>query len=440
MNEVDNSLFNLKKINLLEVAWLLVLLGSNSFAQRTAADSLSATIDATHLLRFSLDGLAFSLIVTQLNRIPKLRFHPISFFLIYICIGIISTSWSASPIGTLAKSGEVFLGVFIVFKTLNSIDNTYRLRRLINLLIIFHSIVLTYAALGYFIFPDSFSYPVNGLLSRRLEMHFFSADSVSNYSAFLAVTFLGRYLTPDNPKPNSNTYLLLYFYFIFILILGQGRTGMGILILGTFILFLITRTLLTVLVSPILLSGIIYFFSGPLTTLFLRGQDNEMLFSLTGRTDLWKWAWQSYLDDPVLGKGFGVGSRVVFSSNTAGFPDNISTVHNGFLEVLLGVGTVGFIFWFACFAGGLWISGRALIQKKHMDVAISFIYIFMTTVMSLGTGGWWVKPLAVFLPTVAYLTAQRMREKSNITRPSMNVIPMKHGFENLESLPRQEHS
>lgn len=440
MNPTDDSLFNLKKTNLLEVAWLLVLMASNSFAQRTAADSLSATIDATHLLRFSLDGLAFSLIVTQLNRIPKLRFHPLTFFLIYIFIGIISTTWSASPIGTLAKSGEVFLGVFIVYRTLNGHDNTYRLRRLINLLIIFHSVVLTYAALGYFIFPESFSYPVSGLLPRRLEMHFFSADSVSNYSAFLAITFLARYLSPENPGKNSNSYLLLYFYFIFILLLGQGRTGMGILVIGTFLLLFITRTLSTILVSPILVSGIIYFFSEPLKTLFLRGQDNEMLYSLTGRTALWEWAWQSFLDTPLLGSGFGVGSRVVFSKNTGAFPENISTVHNGFLEVLLGVGTVGFIFWFACFAGALWISGRALVRKKHLDVAIGFIYILMTTVMSLGAGGWWAKPLAVFLPATAYLTAQRMREKSHIAQASINEIPTEPRFIKLGSLTRQEHS
>jgi O-antigen ligase len=437
MNQKDDSLLRMKEINLLEIAWLFILMAANTFTQRNAADSLSATIDATHLLRFFLDGLAFSLIITQLNRIPRLGFNPISFFLLYIIIGITSTTWSASPIGTLAKSGEVFMGVFILIKTLNGEDSIYRLRRLINLLVAFHSLVLTYALIGFMVFPESFSYPVGGFFPRRMEMHFFSADSVSNYSAFLATTFLARYLSPDNHKKN-NAYLLLYFYFVFILVLGQGRTGMGILAIGTFILFLRTRTLSTVLVSPILISGIVYFFSEPLTKLFLRGQDNEMLYSLSGRSTLWKWGWQSFLDDPLFGKGFGVGSRVVFSKTTAGFPENISTVHNGILEVLLGVGILGFIFWLASFAGGLWISGRALVRKKHLDVAISFIYIFMTTVMTLGAGGWWAKPLVVFVSAIAYLTAQRMHEKSEIGSTSLSESPIEPIFPKVRSLPRQE--
>jgi len=412
MSQKNDFFSSLQKTNRLEIAWLLTLMASKSFEHRTAMDSLAATIDSTHLLRFAFDGLAFSLIATQLNPIPKLKFNPLGFFLLYIFICIISTVWSASPVGTLAKSGEVFLGVFIVLKTLHGKDNIYRLRRLIDLFILFHSLILSYGLIGYFLYPDSFSHLSHGLLPRRMELHIFSADSVSNYSAFLATTFLARYLSPESHKKNKNDYVLLYFYFVFILILGQGRTGMAILVAGTFLLFLITRPVSTILFSPFLVGGVVYFFWETLKILILRGQNEQMFLSLTMRTVIWERAWHTFLEDPFFGKGFAIGSRVMFSINSEGFADSISSVHNGFLEVLLGVGIIGFLFWFGSFAGGMMMAVRALVRKKHLDVAIGFIYLFMTTIMNSGAGGWWAKPLAFFLVAIAYLTAQKMRERA----------------------------
>ncbi len=57
--------------NSLELAWILLWLGTLSFTQRTAAESLHGGIDAVHIQRFILDAVALALTLLNAGRLRK---------------------------------------------------------------------------------------------------------------------------------------------------------------------------------------------------------------------------------------------------------------------------------------------------------------------------------------------------------------------------------
>lgn len=75
----------------------------------------------------------------------------------------------------------------------------------------------------------------------------------------------------------------------------------------------------------------------------------DVLFNgdtFTGRTEIWDFAWSEFLTRPIAGFGFngfwgtGGGAAATFSDNA--FFMNILQAHNGYLDILLETGAVGF--------------------------------------------------------------------------------------------------
>jgi O-antigen ligase len=70
-----------------------------------------------------------------------------------------------------------------------------------------------------------------------------------------------------------------------------------------------------------------------------RGESSELLYKLTGRTDLWEAIWASFLQSPVIGHGYFVTSKNGLLDVWSG-PAN-RTAHNIFLQVMVTTGLVG---------------------------------------------------------------------------------------------------
>ncbi len=123
---------------------------------------------------------------------------------------------------------------------------------------------------------------------------------------------------------------------------------------------------------------------------FLRGgQLADSFGTLICRTIMWEYAFNWFLEHPFLGSGYGVGSRVLFKFVDTGMSEYISTVHNGFLEVLLSVGLIGGVPWFIAVKRYLISSVRGY-MKLDGDIAVILCVwpaLIINTVMSVGVGG-----------------------------------------------------
>ncbi|MCA9423384.1 MAG: O-antigen ligase family protein, partial [Nitrospira sp.] len=72
-----------------------------------------------------------------------------------------------------------------------------------------------------------------------------------------------------------------------------------------------------------------------------RGQNPELFASLSGRTQWWQFGWDLFIQRPLTGYGAYAGSR--FAALADAGTETTSSIHNTWLEALLGVGIFGFL-------------------------------------------------------------------------------------------------
>lgn len=384
----------------LEIAWLSLWLGTLSFKQRTAAESLMGSFDATHLQRAVFLGIACLILLFHLQRFPKLGWNPITLYFIYSVFCMISSLWSVARFPTLGKAMEIFVASFIVMKIVSMKDAFVRLKRLIDWFVLLHACMVLIAFIGSFLLPSVFRYGVH-----RVVAPYFSANAASYTSALLATFFLGRYLQRNSQVGSSQFWGVCYVLFMVIAVYAHGRTAIVSMVIGSIILFILFKpTKSLFLILPFLIA-IEYYLHESIYVYMLRGQSLFDIKGLSGRTHLFTMALQEFSAHPILGHGFSVGSRSVFYYfGTKGYGETISSVHNGVLEVLLGGGFVGFILWVIPILWGLGLCFQNLLRRKHPDIAILAIFFVSTTMVSTGLGGWMGAGLGLFLVITAYLS------------------------------------
>lgn len=410
----------------LEWAWLLSCLSGLTFAQRTAAATLSGTIDDTNFQRFALVLIALAIVALQLKRVPRFRLNPVSVFLVYVIIGVCSSVWSAGPVATLGKSMELLAAVLVVWITMARADAEVRLRRLVYWVMAESVLGLVYVTLGNLFDPGEFHdyLRVPGLFSYSWSSPKIYANSVSQLGALVSLFCLAL---ATEKRRGSRLFILCYVASAAVPVLAQGRTGMISLVVGTGLILARRFPASSVFTFPAVAGLAIILFGDALQTLFLRGEDREELLSLSGRTTLWDWGWQAFWSQPWLGSGWGVGSRVVFLHTNppgGGFGSTIASVHNGVLEVLLGVGLVGFSIWACAVVWSWWLAAAAYLRGDYLGFTIGMVVPTTATFLSTGVGGWLDFFVQYFLAVTALLSLhQQQRVKAttggHATRPMM---------------------
>jgi O-antigen ligase len=87
-------------------------------------------------------------------------------------------------------------------------------------------------------------------------------------------------------------------------------------------------------------------------TYFRRGQDQQLLESLSGRAKWWNFAWARFLERPLTGYGAYAGGR--FAALAEMGDQTTSSVHNTYLEAILGIGILGIVPLLICLAVTWW--------------------------------------------------------------------------------------
>ena len=123
-----------QSIDNLGCAWVLLIIGSMSFAeQSTAAASLSGQLNSANLVRYACVMLALGCIAPELRHRIFLRVNPIWLFAGYVVVALMSTAWSISPVVTLGKAVELSAAVAVVLFAANRIASERALAQLFEL-------------------------------------------------------------------------------------------------------------------------------------------------------------------------------------------------------------------------------------------------------------------------------------------------------------------
>jgi O-antigen ligase len=373
------------------VALVLLLFATHWSGSVADTDAiLREPIAAERVVRGILVGVAAIIAVTVVaQHRPALfsrRLPMMTFLGLYVLINGVSTIYSVAPIVTAAKAFELFTG-FLIILGIGALETPVpAIKRSITLLIALEGVLMAVSVIGFFALPGVFSTfeARRGFLTERtLTGIFMSPNALSVVGAIVAVFALARLLKIPRVGQRAVHWSGLVLGLTAV-VLASGRQGLIILVLSIAIVQLTLRPFQAVFWAlPAATLGVALYAS-ELAAAFTRGQQFQLLISLSGRTEWWGAAISAWLEHPWLGYGFAAGGRYV-ALEQIGF-GQVTSLHSGYLEVLTGVGIFGLIPLMVVLFG----VGRFCLRviRVETEYAILLLPLVLHTFISLGFGGW----------------------------------------------------
>ena len=215
-------------------------------------------------------------------------------------------------------------------------------------------------------------------------------------------------------------YGSLYTLFSVISIYAAGRAAIILWAICSIVIFILLRPKFSFFIVIPVFTLLVFTYFDIIFGYLLRGQSTNEILQLSGRLVLWKLAIIGLTNKYLIGYGFGVGSRSLFHQfGTTGYSDTISAIHNGFLEVALGTGIIGFCLWFFSISWGIFILFKSLLKREHVEMSILSIFLLGSTFVGSGVGGWMDYILGYFFLSTSYVM---IIEKHNYGMSSKGMI------------------
>ncbi|MGD0009164.1 MAG: O-antigen ligase family protein [Terriglobia bacterium] len=403
--------------------WLLLFLSDFVFRQRTDKDIRGSPIDAAALYRIALVGITATVLAARLavKRPPWLGslFRGLVGALMCYCgISVISTLWSVYPAWTLYKSLEYLVDVALLAAILATVCSAREYDNLFNLTWALYGLLLMSVWLGALVWPREAWRSDIGVLGPQLYgvLPAIDANSVGEYGAIVAIVSLRGLLLPVNGKSNRAWYGLACTFGLTALLLSQTRSAIAGFLVGAVLVLLfskgkgLTTLVLSGAATLIGVGGV----GSLLWEFVLRGQSPELFQSLSGRVDWWEFGWQQFLKSPLTGLG-AYTARFEVLAKLGGEADT-SSIHNSFLEVVLGVGILGLIPVLVALLGTWWVLIRSLrsssLESFERGIAVEALGVLaVVSVRSLFTAHLIWHPSLQFLVVLGYAEFLRRRLK-----------------------------
>lgn len=114
-------------------------------------------------------------------------------------------------------------------------------------------------------------------------------------------------------------------------------------------------------------------------TLARSGGTSEV-FSLAGRTNIWGFVTDRIAEKPLIGYGFGAGSRLIQQNYASRWGATTSSAHNAFLQSALDLGLVGAALMASIFVWSFW---KFLYHPSPFRDGV-FIFVLLTSLLEAG--------------------------------------------------------
>jgi O-antigen ligase len=373
------------------LALLVALLGTFSITAGVTevAEILREPVVLERVVRGLLAATALAIagpILLDRLRLPRRTgYRAISAIVIYLGVALVSTLYSTAPLVTGAKIFEMAAGLTAVLAIAYGPDARRRLSDTVTLVVVSQLALLAVGVVGFFLGPDLFG-PFEtrpGFVSpRTLAPPFMHSNAVSSASALVGTYALAKLLAAGSAKSFWATGLVIS---ATALVLSSGRQGVAMAVVGiALVLWFARRTLFALFIGP---AVVLLFVSYQQQIIVALSRDRPSNWiTLSGRLPWWEAAITSWERHPWTGWGYSTGGRFVALQSIGS--DAVSSVHSGFLEVLVGVGILGAIpFLYALGRLVLW-SGRKLMARSDIALAVLIIPLVIRTAVSPGFGGW----------------------------------------------------
>ncbi len=403
------------------LALLSLLLGTMiQYADPSSGGPAHTSTAMLVLVRGPLCVVAFLLLLFQ-PQAPRLHLKDARvLFFAFAILYFVSTLWSTEHKGTLGKAVEIFLAgmaFWEVSRTRNALQRVEALRQIILLTI---SLVAFVTVAGYFMHIHAFIQLRPGIFTRTTaQAPFLSGNGLGYVSSALFLVVFAEWQAKRLDRWAAFRQMA---FAMFLFAFAASRTSFAILILS--VIFVVVRkssSLGAFLAATVFALGLAF---QDKIMVALQGKEATSDFTtLSGRTVMWNAAIRQWQAHPLLGAGGGVGGKETlkhigdFSLQTA------SSLHNGFMELLTGLGAIGFALGAFLLILATWRTWKA--WRDHPQYAgtyVLIIHVWMTTVMSTGVLGWMGYEMALFLCIITNTDLVR-RQYAYAYQPVTRVIP-----------------
>jgi len=306
---------------------------------------------------------------------------------------VLSISWSGVPDIAFRRVVKYLMFIMVLAGIVMGASSP---REILRLAVVFTGLFMILNCASLVLFPAAAFYK-GGWAFQGLHGHKNSAGIFSMISIFV-------WLSAARLSEERLTKAILYFgvFVWFVFLIGtDSRTSVGATILA--ISFILPLRYIVRYPSMIVLSGVglcfvvglaayalILFNITPADIIaFLEGDRT----TLTGRFIVWDFVYTIFLKHSLLGTGYGslwstgdVAPAEIYSeAPLTGFLMGLTHAHNGYLDVMVALGTVGGIV-FLVFLGGVGVAVIKTFRSQIADRALIAMaettgFIFVTTIL-----------------------------------------------------------
>jgi exopolysaccharide production protein ExoQ len=335
--------------------WFCVFASGLTFRGRSNEAIQETPVDFWAGYRIGLVGLVAMVLLYRLARrttsweLGLTRGLPAGVFVLGL-VSLASTVWSVYPMWTLYKAVEYLIDVALLAAIVMSLRQADEIKSLFDWTWLLTGLLVLTVWLGVFFRPDEAVLHGIGTLGVQIlgVLPSVSTNGVGDLAGTLLIVATSRLLFGVQGR---SLYGLIGALAAVTLILAQSRSPFTGALLGLLTVLLLARRMgLLVLTS---LAGVLLLVltnAGSVAQeAFLRGQDPQQFQSLSGRVGWWELAWGVMRENPLLGLGGWAAGRFAVLGQLG--DTDTSSLHNGWLEILVGVGLAGFVPFLITFLG-----------------------------------------------------------------------------------------
>lgn len=311
-------------------------------------------------------------------------FSVFTFVLIYSCFGVLSTLYSSAPMYTLYKATETLTDVIVVASILGCCRSLNEFMEFFVIAIGVFLFVEITIWLGILLAPQLALRPGKSLFGRQLRgvLPVLNPNKVGFVSAVLVLAAPFGFLVSGLRKDRI-FYMTVLLASLPVFILAQSRTSLAGVFFALLVFLTLNKEIKWIGVMCVLAGLLLVWteFGAVMVDYLRKGENPEMIGTLTGRTVAWEYAWEMFKKSPVLGYGFASGARfdVLGGSSMIG-------LHGSIFDVLVNLGLVGTIPWLLAIIG-TWIQLLFVFFKysKRMLSRVRLIHTYMLSMVVLLT-------------------------------------------------------
>ena len=333
----------------------------------------------------------FRIIVLLFVSVPALMFTALStkragasgslfWMALYALLAMFSTAYSLFPLLSLYKGFEVAAFVALGLYLGTTLYTWQDIQDMVNILLLALWYLIVSALIGVIVAPSVAWYwgIAGGLMSFSLQGVFpdINPNTLTQLAGLVACCSLVRVFQVSKVSQKVGLSLV-FFTALLCMVSSHSRTSLlAFLIAVVFILTVYKKKGLALL--SMTLGGLLSIFfalSDVIVSYFMKGQTTEQFSTLSGRTTFWPLVWEWISKSPILGHGFYSSQKFLFG---------VPTVDNTYLEVLLGVGLIGFTVFSLAILGviiNLWrarpLATSQIKENDHIFVWTQLVVIFI---------------------------------------------------------------